>query len=102
VRELRNQIERILLLSSSPVIVASDFERGSLPPMVEVERKDSEVRLKLPPEGIALEALEREAIREALARSDGNVTNAARFLRVSRQTLMYRMRKYGFAKSGAG
>ena len=37
----------------------------------------------------------RTVLREALKKSGGNVSRAARYLRISRQTLMYRMKKHG-------
>jgi transcriptional regulator of acetoin/glycerol metabolism len=43
----------------------------------------------------SLDELEREAIREALARHDGNVSLAARVLGLSRSALYRRMQRYG-------
>jgi two-component system response regulator AtoC len=92
VRELKNQIERILLLYNDDFIDDTHFDarRSSLPPPI----KQSGFRLTLPEDGISLEEIEREAIRTALARTGGNVSQAARFLRITRHTLIYRMRKY--------
>jgi len=42
-----------------------------------------------------LEDVERGLIEEALRRSGGNQSSAARFLGISRQTLIYRMKKFG-------
>lgn len=50
--------------------------------------------MSLPKEGIPLEELERAVIRKALEQCHGNVSRAARFLSISRQTLIYRMKKY--------
>jgi two-component system NtrC family response regulator len=41
--------------------------------------------------------VECEAIKLALERCGGNVSQAARFLRVTRQTVIYRMKKYGLS-----
>jgi DNA-binding NtrC family response regulator len=93
VRELRNQIERILLLSNDSIIdgVHFDIPRTSSPP-------DSDrFVLTLPDEGVALADIEQRAIRSALDRFEGNVSRAARFLHISRQTLIYRMKKYGMS-----
>jgi DNA-binding NtrC family response regulator len=49
----------------------------------------------LPEEGISLESIERELIAGALERSGGNQTHAARYLDISRRTLIYRMEKHG-------
>jgi two-component system NtrC family response regulator len=50
--------------------------------------------INLPPEGYSLEQLEREIVTLALERNDWNQTAAARFLRIPRHTLIYRMEKY--------
>ncbi len=104
VRELKNQIERVVLLANDEIIDSDQFDRPSLPP--------PSVRPNAPPagasvagpspsssvmqfeEGLGLEEVERELIRRALERSSGNVSMAARSLKVSRQTLMYRIKKH--------
>ncbi len=59
--------------------------------------------LNLPPDGYSLEALEKEAVAEALRRCGGNQTRAAAFLRIPRHTLLYRMEKYAIPRrSGDG
>lgn len=49
----------------------------------------------LPPEGVNLEEVEQDLIRQALTLSRGNKTQAARLLGLSRATLLYRLDKYG-------
>ncbi len=49
----------------------------------------------LPPEGIDLEAVEQDLLRQALARAQGNKSRAARLLGLSRATFLYRLDKYG-------
>jgi len=57
----------------------------------------------LPPGGISMEEVERELISQALDRFGGNQTKAARCLKMTRDTLRYRMKKFGFLKeNGAG
>lgn len=51
--------------------------------------------LHLPRNGVDLVLLERQLIEEALERTQGNQTHAARLLGLTRQTLIYRMQKYG-------
>jgi two-component system NtrC family response regulator len=51
--------------------------------------------LDLPEEGYSLEQLEREIVVEALERNYWNQSSAARFLRIPRHVLIYRMEKYG-------
>jgi two-component system, NtrC family, response regulator AtoC len=97
VRELRNQIERIVLLENDNVVRAEHFGGGTDGAVrVTVTQGSGPMRLRvsLPPNGVPLGALEREVIREALARCEGNVSQTARYLSISRQTLIYRMKKY--------
>ena len=89
-RELRNVLERILLLEESACIGVEH-----LPAEL---RAASAIKAKgfvLPPSGIDLEALERDLMCQAMERADGNKTNAARLLCLSRDTLRYRLEKYG-------
>ncbi len=98
VRELQNCIERMLVLAGSDEIGPDD-----LPPAVRGGGDASgHGVLNLPPEGYSLEQLEREAVEQALARCGGNQSQAARFLRIPRHTLIYRMEKYGIGRPGKG
>jgi DNA-binding NtrC family response regulator len=98
VRELRNQIERILLLENDLVIAAEHFHAANLNGhTVSVSPAGCDFKVELPSSGVPLETLEREVLREALARCDGNVSRAARYLSISRQTLIYRMKKHGLS-----
>ena len=51
--------------------------------------------LAVPTGGLSLDALELALVRFALEHHAGNRTHAARFLRLSRSALLYRMHKYG-------
>ena len=50
---------------------------------------------KLPESGISLDALEKSLFTQALDIANGNQTRASRLLGISRDTFLYRMRKYG-------
>lgn len=90
VRELENTVERLLIMRSSDVIGVED-----LPEKVRGTGRAHPVGVvNLPPEGYSLEQLEREIVVEALERNAWNQTAAARFLRIPRHTLIYRMEKY--------
>jgi DNA-binding NtrC family response regulator len=52
----------------------------------------------LPEKGVSLEGIERELLIKALEKFDGNQTQAARYLHISRRTLIYRMEKYNLRK----
>ncbi len=91
VRELENLLERLIVLSSSDLITEHDLpsEVRRVPP------DPSSHWLELPENGLSLEGVERELIGRALERFGGNQTHAARYLDISRRTLIYRMEKYG-------
>ena len=59
------------------------------------------VLLQLPPEGLSIEEVEREIIRQALEMHGGNQTHTARYLDITRSALLYRMQKYGLAAPSA-
>lgn len=88
-RQLRNVLERILLLEEADTIGLEHLPaeiRGA---------PDAEEALHLPPQGVDLEDLERDLIIQALRRTGGNKSQAARLLGVSRDTLRYRIDKHG-------
>ncbi len=94
VRELENVLERMLVLSSSNLITEAD-----LPEEIRRVRPDSSsFWIELPEAGVSLEAVERELILRALEQAKGNQTKAAKYLDISRRTLIYRMEKYGLAQ----
>lgn len=91
IRELENVIERLVVLTRGDEIAIND-----LPDFLRRERPALEVlHLDLPPQGVSLEAVEKELILRALKMSNWNQTQAARYLDLSRKTLIYRMEKYG-------
>ncbi|MBI4541450.1 MAG: helix-turn-helix domain-containing protein, partial [Gemmatimonadetes bacterium] len=51
--------------------------------------------VSLPAEGVDLEEIERTLIAQALRAARGNKTRAARLLSLTRDTLRYRLEKYG-------
>jgi DNA-binding NtrC family response regulator len=95
VRELENTISRIVVLCRGDQVMPSDLPvfLRSAPEVLEPEK------LILPEEGLSLEALERSVILAALRRFNGNQTNTARYLSISRKVLMNRMTKYRIHKS---
>ncbi len=90
VRELENTIERLLIMRNSDTIEVVD-----LPDKLRGRQSASGNRIiHLPAEGYPLEQLEKEIVIEALERNGWNQTAAARFLRIPRHTLIYRLEKY--------
>jgi DNA-binding protein Fis len=51
-------------------------------------------RLDIPDEGLSLEENERMLLVRALEKTGGNQTQAARLLRITRDTLRYKMKKF--------
>ncbi|HUO33651.1 MAG TPA: sigma-54 dependent transcriptional regulator [Candidatus Acidoferrum sp.] len=88
VRELQNVIERAVTLSTGPSLDAADIRLDSAP------TPSSHGAAVLPP-GMTLDQWEEAAIREALRRSNGNKSQAARALGLSRNALRYRLDKMG-------
>jgi two-component system, NtrC family, response regulator AtoC len=93
VRELRNAIERAMILEESSLISAA-----SLP--IAISRPDGDgfheavAPAAIPGDGMSLEDNERSLLVRALEKTSGNQTQAARLLRVTRDTLRYKMKKF--------
>jgi PAS domain S-box-containing protein len=86
VRELRNAIERAMILEESPLITAA-----SLPLTV---REKEPARPDEAPASLSLTDHERFLIVQALEKSGGNQTQAAKLLQITRDTLRYKMKKF--------
>jgi two-component system NtrC family response regulator len=95
VRELENTIERLLIMRDS-----DEISFDELPEKLLANSSTASAVVRLPDEGYPLEQLEREVVVEALERNGWNQTAAARFLRIPRHTLIYRIEKYGIALPG--
>ncbi len=104
VRELRNAIERAVLIESIDWVKPEDLHllnslaKDTAPalstsPQTQNDQSEPD-HLVIPEEGIGLEEVEQHLIRYALKRCGGNVSSAARFLKISRETLRYRLQKY--------
>jgi len=91
VRQLENTIERAVALSANPVIDVADIALDSNT----AARNEAGATAPVLPEGMTLEQWEDEIIREALRRANGNKSQAARMLGLSRNALRYRLGKMG-------
>jgi len=96
VRELENVVERLVVLAPGDEITVED-----LPDFLHRERPTLEaIHLELPPEGISMEAVERELVVRALQKFNWNQTKAAEYLDISRKVLIYRMEKFALKRDG--
>jgi len=96
IRELRNAVERAMLLAAGTELVPEDFPAAA--PTVARLNED----IALPSAGVNLEQLERSLVVQALQRSDWNQTQAARLLGLNRDQIRYRIEKFGLEKTAAG
>jgi DNA-binding NtrC family response regulator len=89
VRELENVIERSLVMAQGDALDAADIKLESAP------RIKPQNETHFLPEGMSLDTYEQEIIREALRRADGNKSQAARLLGLTRNALRYRLTQMG-------
>lgn len=102
VRELRNVVERCVLFADGPVFPAQWLQlpgrQHPPPPALGDTAQDG---LFIPLDGsMDLDDMDRYIIETTLTRHLGNVTGAARALGTTRETLRYRVRKYGLKETG--
>lgn len=95
VRELENTIERSLVLASGEVLQATEIR-------IEDRHAPAAASAQAPllPEGETLEHWEQMMIREALRRANGNKSQAARMLGLTRNALRYRLSQMGLETGG--
>jgi len=98
VRQLENSVERAVALSSGPVIDTKDIHLDTAHGKNNVT--GSAVQDQFLPEGMTLEQWEDNMIKEALRRANGNKSQAARLLGLSRNALRYRLGKLGVTDEG--
>lgn len=97
IRQLENMVERAVALSSGRVIDVGDIHLDS---PGRANAAASSANDQFLPEGMTLEQWEDNMIREALRRANGNKSQAARLLGLSRNALRYRLGKIGVADEG--
>jgi two-component system, NtrC family, response regulator AtoC len=91
VREVRNVIERSMILADDAELVPAD-----LPPEIAGDGAGAHEtpRFRLPISGVVLENVEKDFVRQALDATQGNQTRAARLLGLTRDELRYRAKKF--------
>ena len=96
IRELKNVIERAIILGNEDTLLLEHL------PLEIIAKSSSHAppvtSLKLPPEGVDIEQVEKELIRQALESSDWNQSKAAKMLNLGIDAFRYRMKKFGYLK----
>ena len=115
VRQLKNAVERVVLMSEEEVVGGRDLVLDRRSRRVEATTEatteatavgglqvdaEGRVSISFPPQGLSLEAVERQLIQAALEQAGGIVSQAAPLLQMSRDTLRYRIDKYGLDVKG--
>jgi two-component system NtrC family response regulator len=98
VRELENLCQRAALLAEEPVL-SEEFLAAAPGPSLGPPRL-APGNVELPADGVSLVALERAILVRALEMNDYNQSSTARFLRIPRHILLYRMEKYEIPAKG--
>jgi len=95
VRELRNVIERASILEDGDTVTAAHMPADMLA-MNGGKGAGSTSGFNLPSDGVSLESVEFELAKQAIERTHGNLTRAAKLLHISRDQLRYKLRKAGY------
>src|SRR6476619_6661366 len=93
IRELENSIERAVLMSEGPLVTSSDLRLGEL--STTQASGDAAPVVKIPPTGIPLEEIERQALVEALRMSNWVQKDAAELLAISPRVMNYKIKTLG-------
>jgi len=97
IRELKNVIERAMILGEGDVLLMEDLPIEILG---QASRQGGVIEgIRIPPEGISMEKVEEALVRQALKMTNGNQTKASKLLDISRDALRYRMQKFGILES---
>jgi DNA-binding NtrC family response regulator len=97
VRELSNIVERAVILCTKNLITEEDLPRVLGGTGISEPSISPPYQFKLPRTGCQLEAVEKELMQQALTRAQGNQTQAAQLVGLSRDSFRYRMQKYGLS-----
>ena len=91
IRELKNLVERTILVSGKPILDASDFDAQYL------RQDEPKAAAGSAFAGMTLDEIERQTILQALERYKGNLSQVAMALGISRAALYRRLEKYGIS-----
>jgi len=96
VRELHNLVEWLTITCKADVIQPHHLPASVTSPLPS-ERPAAEPKSSLLAFGLSFQDMEKRMLEEALQKASGNVSQASRLLKITRNTLRYRMAKYHLA-----
>lgn len=91
VRELQNIVERVVTLSRNKLLSKDDFAKALMPAPERISVPENQGLKE------STDNFERECIRKALEKSDGNRSQAAKLLNIARSTLISKMDALGLS-----
>jgi len=94
IRELRNVIERAIILESTDIIQVENLPHEITESFPDMSIANHPYQFLLPDEGVSLERIEKEMIIQALQKTNYNQTKASKMLGLSRDTLRYKQKKH--------
>jgi DNA-binding NtrC family response regulator len=94
IRELRNLVERFVVLESDEEILPSHMPNWMVGQATQ-SSAGADGRFTIPVEGLSLDELERDLIRQALERTHHNKAQAAKLLGLTYDALRYQVKKFG-------
>jgi two-component system response regulator AtoC len=94
IRELRNLVERLVVLESAEEILPEHLPNWLMGPSSAISHAP-DGKFTLPESGISLDELEKDLILQALERTKNNTAQAAKLLKISYDTLRYQVKKFG-------
>jgi len=94
VRELKNLVERFVVLESAEIILPEHLPNWIFGQAISIDRP-LDNRVRLPDSGISLEEVEKDLIQQALGKANHNKTLAAKLLDISYDSLRYQVKKFG-------
>lgn len=97
VRELKNVIERAIILGNDDTLLLEHLPL-EIVSKVSTNAGEATTSFRLPPEGIDIEEVEKELIRQALEITEWNQSKAAKKLNLGIDAFRYRMKKFGYLK----
>jgi two-component system, NtrC family, response regulator AtoC len=100
IRELRNTIERAMILANEDTLGAEDMPLDLIDETA--QEPSAAVSFKLSRKGIDLETLEKDLVCQALRLTRGNQTRAGRLLGLNRDQIRYRIEKFQLTMPGDG